>query len=280
MKKVEKKRKDFEKDNVELKKKISELEDQMKKEKKERVDFEKERKAYAQKDKFEKEKKKAEQKNVGVFKEISEQRKNVEKDFEEGRKVFEERNNLSSKIKEIEEIMFKVNVTEQKTPESIVQSPRDDLAESECSFKTASSSRFTNVSNNPLFDSDDSHTSKSKDQIRPSNLFYDKHVDGSCNIKKNKSQQKMFWRRKDEKEKDKWICKVKGSSEEKKEQKSFVYTSKAKRNNAPKGKTFGKPDLVYTINQLIRHLKIKGRRTLTSRQSSLGLVPQRSNDGL
>ncbi|KAI3746307.1 hypothetical protein L6452_08734 [Arctium lappa] len=93
-----------------------------------------------------------------------------------------ERNCLTSKIKELEEIMFKVKLTEHKTPESIAQSPRDDQAGSECSFKTASSSNFMNVSHNPLFDSDDSHTSALKDNICPSNLFYDKNVDGSGNI--------------------------------------------------------------------------------------------------
>ncbi|KAI3746750.1 hypothetical protein L6452_09189 [Arctium lappa] len=149
--------------------------------------------------------------------------------------------------------MFKVKLTDHKTPESIAQSPRDDPAASECSFKLAASSIFTHVSINTLFDSTDSHTSKSNDQIRLSNLFYDKNVDGSGNIKKNKSQKKMTWRKIDEKDKDNWFWRVKGSFKEKKrEEKSVEHASNAKRNSASKGKTFGKPDLVYTINQLIR----------------------------
>ncbi|KAI3770842.1 hypothetical protein L6452_01988 [Arctium lappa] len=112
-----------------------------------------------------------------------------------------ERNYLSTKIKKLKEIMFKVKLVESETPESIAQSPRDDLAASECSFKLARSSIFTNGSNNPLFDVNDNHTSEHKDQIHPSNLFYDKNVNGSGNIKKNESQKKRFWRKKDEKEK-------------------------------------------------------------------------------
>ncbi|KAI3672555.1 hypothetical protein L6452_38646 [Arctium lappa] len=118
--------------------------------------------------------------------------------------------------------MFKVKLTDQKTPESIVQSPRDDVANSEYSFKTSMSSHFVNVSNNPLIDSDDNHTSKHKDQIRPSNLFYNKLFDGSGKHKRTN-------------DKEKWIWRVKGSSDEKKEHKSFVYASNANKNNAPKG---------------------------------------------
>ncbi|KAI3735552.1 hypothetical protein L6452_15058 [Arctium lappa] len=147
-----------------------------------------------------------------------------------------ERNCLTSKIKELEEIMFTVKLTEHKTPESIGQSPRDDQAGSECSFKTTSSSNFMNVSHNPLFDSDDSHTSALKDNICPSNLFYEKNVDGSGNIQKKESQKKMTWRKKDEKDKENWYWRVKGSSEEKKKEEiSFGYTFKAQRNNSPKG---------------------------------------------
>ncbi|KAI3707485.1 hypothetical protein L6452_26055 [Arctium lappa] len=166
--------------------------------------------------------------------------------------IEKERNSLSSKIKELEDIVFKVKLTEHKTPESIAQSPRDDQTDSDCSLKTALSSHFSNVFYNPFYDLDDCLTSKSTDQIRPSNLFYDKNVDGSGNYKKTKSQKKSFWRRHDEKERGNWIWRVKGSSEEKKKEESFVHTSNAKWNYASKGKTFGKPDLVYTINQLIR----------------------------
>ncbi|KAI3669340.1 hypothetical protein L6452_40573 [Arctium lappa] len=112
--------------------------------------------------------------------------------------IEKERNSLSSKIKELEDIVFKVKLTEHKTPESIAQSPRDDLADSNRSLKTASSSHVSNVFSNPLCNLDDSLTSKSNYQIRPSSLFYDKNVDGSGNFKKTKSQKKSFWRRDDE----------------------------------------------------------------------------------
>ncbi|KAI3681022.1 hypothetical protein L6452_35803 [Arctium lappa] len=148
--------------------------------------------------------------------------------------IEKERNNLSSKIKELEEIVFKVKLTEHKTPESIAQSPKDDLADSNSSSKTASSSHISNVFYNPFCDSDDSLTSKSTDQIHPSNLFYDKNVDGSGNFKKTKSQKKSFWRRDDEKERGNWIWRVKGSSEEKKKEESFVHTMNAKWNYASK----------------------------------------------
>ncbi|KAI3707585.1 hypothetical protein L6452_26211 [Arctium lappa] len=65
-----------------------------------------------------------------------------------------ERNSLSSKIIELEEIVFKVNLTEQKTLDSIVQSPRDDSDDSECSFKTTSSSYHIHVSSKRIFDLD------------------------------------------------------------------------------------------------------------------------------
>ncbi|KAI3692079.1 hypothetical protein L6452_31888 [Arctium lappa] len=106
--------------------------------------------------------------------------------------IEKERNNLFSKIKELEEIVFKVKLTEHKTPESIAQSPRDDLADSDSSLKTTSSSHFSNVFYNPFYDLDDCLTSKSTNQIRPFNLFYDKNVDGSGNFKKTKSQKKSF----------------------------------------------------------------------------------------
>ncbi|KAI3729714.1 hypothetical protein L6452_18378 [Arctium lappa] len=264
VKKIEKKRKEIERDNVELKKKISELEDQVNKQKKDKVDFERERKEFAKKfsefsrkafeekkvvdlkyvklsqqvsdfekviimerDKFDKEKKLAEQKCVK--KDFGEEKKAFEDEIKElnGKlselstkiqkeknakdelhkkfdKLSKERNCLSTKIKELVEIMFKVKLTESKTPESIAQSARYDLAASE------------------------------------------------CHIQRNKTQQKMTWRKKDEKDKENWFWRVKGSSNEEKEQKSFVHTPIAKKNNAPKGKTFGKPDLVYTVNQLIR----------------------------
>ncbi|KAI3707588.1 hypothetical protein L6452_26214 [Arctium lappa] len=57
--------------------------------------------------------------------------------------------------------------------------------------------------------------------------------------------------------KEKLAWRVKGSSDEKNDQKSFVHTPNAKKNNAHQGKSFGKPDLVYSINQLISNEIIK-----------------------
>ncbi|KAI3684952.1 hypothetical protein L6452_34181 [Arctium lappa] len=250
LKKIEKKRKEIEKENAYFQKKMNELKEKIsldeKKMEKERKEFAKKfsefsRKAFEEKKSMELKCIKLSQTSFKLREKISEQRNNVEKDFEEERKVFEteiaklnkklselstnilkeknakaelhkkfdliakERNCLSTKIKELEEIMFKVKLTGHKTPKSIAQSPRDDLAVSECSFKSATSSIFPDVSNNPFFDVNDNHTSILKEQIHPSNLFYDKNVDGSGNIKKSKSQQKRFWRRKDEKDKENWI---------------------------------------------------------------------------
>ncbi|KAI3669466.1 hypothetical protein L6452_40702 [Arctium lappa] len=161
-----------------------------------------------ERDKFEKEKTKVEQKNVDVFKEISDKRKSVEKDFEEERKVFE------TEIRMLTRKFSKISTTTMK----------EKNAKSELHKKSVTL----------------------KDQIRPSNLFYDRNVDGSGKSKKSYGKEKMVWRRK-------------GSLDEKKDQKSFVHTTNVKKNNALKGKSFGKPDLVYTVNQLIRHLNSRGR---------------------
>ncbi|KAI3771232.1 hypothetical protein L6452_02392 [Arctium lappa] len=274
MKKIDKKRKDFEKENVDFQKKMNELkekisldENKMEKERKEFAKkfsefyiktfeekkivelkcvklsqqvFEFEKVIILERDKFEKENKKIKQ------------TKNVKKYFDEEKKVFE------IEIKKLNEKLFELstNIQKEKNAKSELHKKFDILSkERNClSTKIKELQRLKNLrrscSSNPLFDANDNHTSKLNDKIRPSNLFYDKNVNDLGNIKKDKSQKKTFWRRKDEKEK--WIWKVKGSSEEKKEQKSFVHTLNAKSNNAHKGKTFGKPDLVYTINQLIR----------------------------
>ncbi|KAI3770589.1 hypothetical protein L6452_01728 [Arctium lappa] len=243
-KKAEKKRKDLENENAELKKKISEFE-------KERKDFAKKffdfsRKAFEEKkvvemkciklsqkvsdfekviilerEKFEKEKKKIVETQT-IKEDFTEEKKVFETEIAKLTKKLSELSSTIFKEKNVKEIMFKVKLTEHKTPESIAQSPRDNLAASECSFKSAAS-----------------------------------------NIKKKESQKKMTWRKKDEKDKENWYWRVKGSSEEKKkEEKSFGHTFKAQRNNSPKGKTFGKPDLIYTVNQLIRHPRFKGEKEL------------------
>ncbi|KAI3667058.1 hypothetical protein L6452_42100 [Arctium lappa] len=200
--------------------------------------------------------------------------KDIKTDFSEEKKIFEiEIAKLTEKLSELStnimkeknaksELHKKFDLIEKERNKSIAQSPRDDQTDSDYSLKKASSSHVSNVFYNPFCDSDDSLTSKSTNQIRPSNLFYDKNIDDSGNFKKTECQKKSYWRKDYEKGKGNWIWRVKGSSEEKKKAESFVHTSNGKWNYASKGKTFGKPDLVYTINQLIRHPRFKGEEEL------------------
>ncbi|KAJ9566957.1 hypothetical protein OSB04_002923 [Centaurea solstitialis] len=74
-------------------------------------------------------------------------------------------------VKDLEDIVFKVNLNEPKSPDVIVQSPYVDYADSVCSFKTAPSSLHADVSSTKSF--------TPTNQIRPSNLFYDHQIDGS-----------------------------------------------------------------------------------------------------
>ncbi|KAI3672548.1 hypothetical protein L6452_38638 [Arctium lappa] len=57
-----------------------------------------------------------------------------------------------------------------------------------------------------------------KDQIRTTNLFYDRSVDGPGTFRRRNGKEKLAWE-------------VKGSSDEKKDHKSFVITPTAKKNN-------------------------------------------------
>ncbi|KAJ9544926.1 hypothetical protein OSB04_024633 [Centaurea solstitialis] len=82
-----------------------------------------------------------------------------------------EKNLLSAMVKDLEDIVFKVNLNEPKSPDVIVQSPYVDYADSVCSFKTAPSSLHADVSSTKSF--------TPTNQIRPSNLFYDHQIDGS-----------------------------------------------------------------------------------------------------
>ncbi|KAI3758757.1 hypothetical protein L6452_06329 [Arctium lappa] len=88
--------------NDEFNKKITDMELQMVKD---RDDFEKEKKEFAKKfleEKFAKEKKTIEQKNIGIFKEISGQRNNVDNGFEEEIQLFEtEIKKLTEKLSEL-----------------------------------------------------------------------------------------------------------------------------------------------------------------------------------
>ena len=84
-----------------------------------------------------------------------------------------ERNNFSTKVNELEEVLFKIKLSKRRIPDIIQQSAYDDFADSEYSFKTAFSFVHSNV---PL-----PKSTKSSGQIRPSNLFYDHHIDGPGN---------------------------------------------------------------------------------------------------
>jgi hypothetical protein len=144
-------------------------------------------------------------------------------------KAIGERNNFSVKVKELEEVLFKIKLSERRTPDIIQQSAYDDSADSECSFKTAFSSIHTNV---PL-----PKPTKSSGQIRTSNLFYDRRVDGSGNTYSRKG--KMVW-------------KIKGSTERVEQAKSFLSQPKFPKNNNIQSSSFVKPRMVYSRNNLIR----------------------------
>ncbi|KAI3669474.1 hypothetical protein L6452_40710 [Arctium lappa] len=151
-----------------------------------------------------------------------------------------ERNILAAKINDLEAANFELST--KVTADVISQSPIDNSTESVCSFKTASSSIhnknvFKNKSVNPII--------VKSSQIRPSNLFYDKSVDGSVSyyvksLGKQSKKTQMVWR-------------VKSSSDkENKKDKAFASTSNAKNNSAYKGKSFGNSDIFYSTNHLIR----------------------------
>ncbi|KAI3735513.1 hypothetical protein L6452_15013 [Arctium lappa] len=261
-----KERKVLEDKNTEFSKQISVLQDLL----------EKERQFFKEKKKsFESEKKNSEKRNVGIFNEISDKSKNLQKDFEQERSYFEteisklmskisvlssdilkeqlarsdlkkkfdtitsERNILVAKMKDLE--AANVNLSEKISADVINQSPVDNSTESVCSFKTASSS----IHDKNAFKKKNVKliTIKSS-QIRPSNLFYDKSVDGSVSyyvksLGKQSKKTQMVWR-------------VKDSSEEKKKDKAFKSTTKAKKNSTHKGKSFGNSDIFYSTNHLIR----------------------------
>ncbi|KAJ9547212.1 LOW QUALITY PROTEIN: hypothetical protein OSB04_019755 [Centaurea solstitialis] len=93
---------------------------------------------------------------------------NLKKKLDE---TVEEKNLISAMVKDLEDIVFKVNLNEPKSPDVIVQSLYVDYADSVCSFKTAPSSLHVDVSSTKSF--------TPTNQIRTSNLFYDYRIDGS-----------------------------------------------------------------------------------------------------
>lgn len=84
----------------------------------------------------------------------------------------------------------------------------------------------------------------STDQIRSSNLFNNPLFDNSDNNVFKPMNNQVF-------KKVKMVWRVKGSSPEKDVSKSYVPKPKVKKNNVFHGKSFVKPDIVYSINHLL-----------------------------
>ncbi|KAI3664876.1 hypothetical protein L6452_43487 [Arctium lappa] len=274
--KLQQKIKAFEEKISALEKKNVELQTSLQAEKKSKYLLEKERNIFKEKKQsFEQEKKFFEKKNAGIFKDISEKNKNLETDFEQERSYFEseiskltsklsvlsseilkeqlarsdlthkfdtltsERNILAAKINDLE--AANIELSNKVTADVISQSPVDNSTESVCSFKTASSSIHDK---NVLKKKSVKPNTIKSSQIRPSNLFYDKSIDGSVSyyvksLGKQSKKTQMVWR-------------VKDSSEEKKKDKAFKSTSNAKKNSVHKDKSFGNSDIYYSTNHLIR----------------------------
>ncbi|KAJ9536485.1 LOW QUALITY PROTEIN: hypothetical protein OSB04_un000322 [Centaurea solstitialis] len=151
---------------------------------------------------------------------------NLKKKLDE---TVEEKNILSAMVKNLEDIVFKVNLNEPKSPDVIVQSPYVDYADSVCSFKTAPSSLHADVSSTKSF--------TPTNQIRPSNLFYDHQIDGSG--KNHSKKGNVVWR-------------VKGTTPNVDKPKLFVPKQNVQKNNVFKAKSFVKSDPIYSVNHMIR----------------------------
>ncbi|KAI3718670.1 hypothetical protein L6452_19549 [Arctium lappa] len=173
-----------------------------------------------EREKFVKEKKEIEQKNVGLCKEISRHRKDVEKGFEEERSMFEaEIKKLTEKLFELSESVLKEKKTksECETKIDLLVKERDSLASKIKELeKTASSSNQKTVSS---------------DQISSTNLFYDRNIDGSSTHRRRRryKEEELVWKKKPVEDEKK---------DELKGKKSYVQTHKAKKNNARKGLTW------------------------------------------
>ncbi|KAJ9545009.1 hypothetical protein OSB04_024716 [Centaurea solstitialis] len=151
---------------------------------------------------------------------------NLKKKLDE---TVEEKNLLSAMVKDLEDIVFKVNLNEPKSPDVIVQSPYVDYADSMCSFKTAPSSLHADVSSTSCF--------TPSNLIRTSNLFYDHQIDGSG--KNHSKNGKFVWR-------------VKGSTPNVDKPKLFVPKQNVQKNNGFKAKSFVKSDPIYSVHHMIR----------------------------
>ncbi|KAI3745929.1 hypothetical protein L6452_08341 [Arctium lappa] len=235
--------------NADLQKRLSDLEQLLAA--KHKSDFETKEKSFAKKfsefsRKCAEEKKEVElkciklsqQKNVGFFKEISGQRNDAEKGFEEERSIFEtEIKKLTAKLSELSEKALKEQKTKSEFTKKIdlLVKERDNFASTiKVLEKSVSSSNQKSVSTQ--------RSVKSFDQIRKTNLFYDSNIDGSGIHQKGR-------RYKDEE----LVWKKKPVEDELKEKESCVHAFNAKKNNASKGK----PDHIYSRDQL---LKLSGKK--------------------
>ncbi|KAI3715248.1 hypothetical protein L6452_22221 [Arctium lappa] len=186
-----------------------------------------------EREKFATEKKAIEQKNVSVFKEISGQRNNAEKGFEEERSMFEtEIKRLTAKLSELSEKALKEQRTKPGFTKKIdlLVKERDNFASTiKVLEKSVSSTNQKSVS--------PQRSVKSFDRIRKTNLFYDSNIDGSGIHQRRR-------RYKDEE----LVWKKKPVEDELKEKESCVHAVNAKKNKVHKGK----PDHIYSRDQLLR----------------------------
>ncbi|KAI3667343.1 hypothetical protein L6452_42397 [Arctium lappa] len=233
-----------------------------------------------EREKFEKEKKAIKQKNVGVFKELSGQRNESEKGFEEERSIFEnEIKKLTSKLSELSASALKEQKTksEFKTKIDHLVKERDNFAS-----KIKELEKYVSSSNQKFVSSQMSV--KSFNQIRHTNLFYDQFLNGSDTFSRTKSfkKEKLVWIKKSVKD---------DKTDELKEKKSCVPVHKAKKKRATNGTSsqWGVREQCLLNNTVqdpylnVKTMAYKNiilgpglQRSLTSKHNSLGLEPQRS----
>lgn len=276
--KIEGKAKALEMENANLKLKVSAIESCFAKEKEEYL------KCQAQKvnissENFSEEKKRLELRSIKLSDQISDFEKVLflEKEkFEAERKIFEKEKKdfenkiveLSKKIKDLESILEKERQEsnfERKEIEKIkvegFQSKclKDDFErerrflKSEVSKLTKRLSELsTEVMKEKIISLEEFVKSNdfSNNQIRKSNLFYNPLFDNSNNHVSKPSDTHSF-------KKTKLVWRVKGSVPEMKTPNLFVHVHNEKKNKAFHAKSVVKPDLIYSINQLIRLSKQK-----------------------
>ncbi|KAI3692710.1 hypothetical protein L6452_32532 [Arctium lappa] len=179
-----------------------------------------------EREKFDKEKKAIEKKNVRFFKELSGQRTESEKGFEEERSIFEsEIKKLTSKLSELSAVALNEQSTKSEFTTKI-----DQLVKERDTFVSKIKELEKSVSSSNQKFVSSQRSVKSFNQIRRTNLFYDEFLDGSDTYpKKSFKKEKLVWQKKPVKD---------DKENELKEKKSCVLIQKAKKNKAPNGKKF------------------------------------------